>query len=131
MEVPQIFPTSISLEDAREAIKGSSEFFEKNENDTVVFSYKYCTQRTFPSLENYTGRELYLQQVKRYNSIYLPLFLIFSFRECRGIIFNRETGQVIARRYHKFFNIGGMLSLIFQMVNLIFHRITRNKSREN
>jgi RNA ligase len=27
-------------------------------------------------------------------------------RECRGLIFNAETGEVISRRLHKFFNIG-------------------------
>ena len=27
-------------------------------------------------------------------------------RELRGIVFNNETGAVIARRYHKFFNVG-------------------------
>lgn len=27
-------------------------------------------------------------------------------RELRGIVFNSETGAVIARRYHKFFNVG-------------------------
>ena len=27
-------------------------------------------------------------------------------RECRGMIFNTATGEVIARRYHKFFNVG-------------------------
>jgi hypothetical protein len=26
-------------------------------------------------------------------------------RECRGIIFHAETGALLARRYHKFFNV--------------------------
>lgn len=61
----ELFPVGITLEDAREAIKGCIEFFEKHENDTIIFSYKFCTHRTFPSLELFTGRELLLQQVKR------------------------------------------------------------------
>lgn len=33
-------------------------------------------------------------------------FLNLHIRECRGLIFNKETGKVVARRLHKFFNIG-------------------------
>jgi hypothetical protein len=29
-------------------------------------------------------------------------------RECRGVIFHGETGQLLARRLHKFFNINEM-----------------------
>lgn len=29
-------------------------------------------------------------------------------RECRGIIFHKETGNLVARRLHKFFNINEM-----------------------
>jgi hypothetical protein len=65
MESENPFATGITLEDAREAIRGCPEFFEKLENDTIVFSYKYCTQRTFPSLELFAGRDLHLQKVKR------------------------------------------------------------------
>jgi hypothetical protein len=31
-----------------------------------------------------------------------------SGRECRGIIFHKATGQMLARRLHKFFNINEM-----------------------
>lgn len=65
MEKTELFPLDINLDDAREAIKGCIEFFEKHENDTIIFSYKFCTHKTFPSLEQFTGRELLLQQVKR------------------------------------------------------------------
>lgn len=27
-------------------------------------------------------------------------------RECRGLLFHKDTGELLARRYHKFFNIG-------------------------
>jgi RNA ligase len=27
------------------------------------------------------------------------------YRECRGIIFHKETGKIISRRFHKFFNL--------------------------
>lgn len=27
-------------------------------------------------------------------------------RECRGLIFDAQTGKLLSRRFHKFFNIG-------------------------
>ena len=34
-------------------------------------------------------------------------------RECRGLMFNRETGKIISRRFHKFFN-GSLLIFLSQ-----------------
>jgi RNA ligase len=39
-------------------------------------------------------------------------------RECRGLIFNTKTGQIISRPYHKFFNVGEKEETQLNKVNL-------------
>lgn len=39
-------------------------------------------------------------------------------RECRGLIFNTETGKLISRPYHKFFNVGEREETAINKVNL-------------
>jgi RNA ligase len=39
-------------------------------------------------------------------------------RECRGLIFNNETGKLISRPYHKFFNVGEKEETQLHKVNL-------------
>lgn len=41
-------------------------------------------------------------------------------RECRGIAFNTETGKLVSRPFHKFFNVGETEHLTFE--HLGFHR---------
>lgn len=41
-------------------------------------------------------------------------------RECRGIAFNTETGKLVSRPFHKFFNVGENEHLTFE--HLGFHR---------
>jgi RNA ligase len=39
-------------------------------------------------------------------------------RECRGLIFDTETGKIISRPYHKFFNVGEREETAINKVNL-------------
>jgi RNA ligase len=39
-------------------------------------------------------------------------------RECRGLIFDTETGQIISRPYHKFFNVGEREETAINKINL-------------
>lgn len=43
-----LFPVDISLEDCREAIRGRTEFVEKQQGNLIIFNYQWCTKRTFP-----------------------------------------------------------------------------------
>jgi RNA ligase len=57
-----------------------------------VINYDFCYGATFPSPSQETD-----PNISR---------LLLIRRECRGLIFDKDTGKVLARRFHKFFNIG-------------------------
>jgi hypothetical protein len=65
-------------------------FAERNIGEGyIVFDYVVNVPGLFPDL---TGDETIDRETK-------------LVRECRGLIFDEKTGQVIARGYHKFFNV--------------------------
>lgn len=69
MEVSSPYPQNIDIEDVRECIKNCPEFFEKEEDDLIIFNYRYCNHLTFPSLEGVDcEREKLLRLLKRYTS---------------------------------------------------------------
>ena len=94
MEQPRVdFPDFdvLGLEDVREAISGVEEFKESKHGDIIFFNYRWCNQATFPCLsqaKNERERQLFLLR-----------------RECRGLAFTSD-GKIVARRFHKFFNVG-------------------------
>ena len=90
-----MFPKNIKLEDVRESIKGRNEFREMVTKDHIVFTYflgQSEDDNMFPDPSTAPDeRTEYLWKVRR---------------ECRGIVFNKDTEKIISRRFHKFFNIG-------------------------
>lgn len=86
------FPSDLTLEEVLEAIKGVKGFVVIDKGDHVIIIYVLVTEDTFPPLENANDPKT--------QRIYQIL------RECRGIVFSKVTGQVISRRFHKFFNVG-------------------------
>ncbi|KAL6079687.1 hypothetical protein QOT17_000802 [Balamuthia mandrillaris] len=91
-KVNGLFPVDITLEEARRAIVGFPGFTESRKDDVIIFNYDFCFKTTFPDPNTAEDAETaYLRRVRR---------------ECRGLIFSVETGEVIARRLHKFFNVG-------------------------
>lgn len=78
------FPVIRTIDDVLPAIKDSPEFIVCDKEDYVVINYAVHLPESFPPVET-TNDAIR--------------------RECRGIVFNRH-GEIIARRYHKFFNIG-------------------------
>lgn len=81
------FPKITHLSEVLEAIQGRDEFVVKvdQENGYTVVNYLVNFEDTFPPV------------VDRRTAL---------LRECRGITFDTETGKVLARKYHKFFNLG-------------------------
>lgn len=79
------FPRITDIEQVREAIKGKDEFIEADKGPYIVFNYLVNFEDTFPPVVDEKTAIL---------------------RECRGLIFDKVTGKVISRRYHKFFNLG-------------------------
>jgi len=87
-----IFPVIDSIEDIREAIRGNKAFTETSIEDYVAFNYRFGHIETFPNPD-----EDSLDARTRHNYLLR--------RECRGILFDRETGALLARPLHKFFNV--------------------------
>lgn len=81
------FPKITHLSEILEAIEGRDEFVVKvdQEHGYTVVNYLVNFEDTFPPV---TDRRTAL------------------LRECRGITFDTATGKVLARKYHKFFNLG-------------------------
>jgi T4 RnlA family RNA ligase len=81
------FPHITHIDQVLAAIAGRDEFVVKvdADNDYTVVNYLVNFEDTFPPVIDERTAIL---------------------RECRGITFRTSTGQVIARKYHKFFNLG-------------------------
>jgi len=80
------FPEIKTIDDVLPHIRGRDEFIVAERPHFVFVNYLVVTPSTFAWNENDT-----LGSAIR--------------RECRGLIFNKD-GTILARRYHKFFNLG-------------------------
>lgn len=89
VQKPQ-FPIITHIDQALEAIKGREEFIIADKGDYIVIDYAVAFPDTFGCLLNASDEEV--QQ-------------ILMRRELRGIKFEKETGAVLARGFHKFFNL--------------------------
>jgi RNA ligase len=86
------FPENLTLEECRAAVKGQKEFRETLKDDLLILNYDYCYNGSFPDpAEESDPQKAHLLRVRR---------------ECRGLIFDRESHKLLSRRLHKFFNIG-------------------------
>eukprot|EP01127_Copromyxa_protea_P022600 TRINITY_DN8192_c0_g1_i1.p1 TRINITY_DN8192_c0_g1~~TRINITY_DN8192_c0_g1_i1.p1 ORF type:complete len:445 (+),score=96.80 TRINITY_DN8192_c0_g1_i1:55-1389(+) len=86
-----IFVQNIDISDVREAIAGRDDFREVRYSDHSVFVYFLgLAKDIFPDPNTAPDQRTKLMWQLR--------------RECRGLVFDNE-GKVIARRFHKFFNV--------------------------
>lgn len=92
------FPYIDNIEQVREAIKGRDEFIESDKGDHIIFNYLVNFADTFPPVLEKSSKMVAFAP-DYYNETAAIL------RECRGFIFDKESGKPIARRYHKFFNL--------------------------
>ena len=79
------FPEIKTIDDVLSAIIGRDEFIVAEKDGYTSITYHVNTPETFGDISD-------------------PLSLIR--RECRGILFDSTTKQIIRRPYHKFFNLG-------------------------
>ena len=79
------FPENITLSEVRDIIKDNHNFILADKGDYIVANYVRSGNDTHPPV------------VDRATAI---------LRELRGLIFDSATGEVISRRYQKFFNLG-------------------------
>lgn len=99
------FPHINDLSEVLEAVKGRDEFVVKRDeaNRLVIVNYAVNFEDTFPPV---TDRRTAL------------------LRECRGITFDMDSGRVIARKFHKFFNLNERAETLVERVDFTQpHRI--------
>jgi RNA ligase len=94
------FPIIRNINDVLPAIEGRHEFVVANKGSYTVINYNVMMADTFPDVildpDPYDiAAGLYEQY--DYNAAIR--------RECRGIIFDTATGDIIRRPFHKFFNV--------------------------
>jgi len=87
----ELFPSNLTIEECREATKGFPGFRVQEKADYLTFNYDFAFRESFPDPKKCNNaKEARLLSIRR---------------ECRGLIFNKETGVILSRRFHKFFNI--------------------------
>lgn len=100
----RVFAEVEHVDQLRAAIRGCTYFDERRVDDYVVFNYKMGHADTFPNpalAPDPTTREHWLLR-----------------RECRGIVFHAETGALLARRFHKFFNVNELDETLPEEIDL-------------
>lgn len=91
------FPVIKNINDVLPAIKDCGEFIVAQKDGYTVLNYVVSMPDTFPST-NPAGGSAKDRAEKR---------LVAALRrECRGMIFCSENGDILRRPYHKFFNVG-------------------------
>jgi RNA ligase len=89
------FPEIRSLDDVLPHIEGAKEFIHAVKDGYSVVNYAVSTPETFGDPQTLTGRIR---------------------RECRGLIFS-ENGEILARRFHKFFNVNEREETLFSAID--------------
>ena len=83
------FPYIGGLSDVLPAIEGRDEFVVAEKEGYTVINYNVMMEDTFPKV-HFDDCEWETAKIRR---------------ECRGIIFDSKTGDIIRRPFHKFFNV--------------------------
>lgn len=88
------FPQATHIDAYLAAIEGYDEFVAKRDPDSglIILNYVFAQQRTFEDPLSFEDPQAQLNAALR--------------RECRGIEFDMETGDLVTRKFAKFFNIG-------------------------
>ncbi len=96
------FPNIHNIDDVLWAIKDSPEFIVAEKDGYQVINYVVAGHDTFPDVQppvkDEGGLPSYLDSFVEHVGAIVR-------RECRGLVFDSETGELINRRYHKFFNV--------------------------
>lgn len=82
------FPDINHIDDVIPHIEDRPEFKVMDKGWYTVINYMVAFEDTFSLIRHRTHYNMWMR------------------RECRGLIFNTATGELISRPYHKFFNVG-------------------------
>lgn len=105
------FPYIKNISDILPAIQDAPEFAVTVKDGYTVINYHVSTPTTFPEVVPPTKDEVItLNTLREIPAALLTVASDFNThaalrRECRGIIFCNETGEILSRPYHKFFNV--------------------------
>ena len=88
------FPVIKHIDEVLPAIEGRDEFIVAKKDGYQVVNYAVMMEDSFPPVQTAGGSAKMREEASRNKSI---------LRECRGLVFDLE-GNLINRRYHKFFN---------------------------
>lgn len=96
------FPRIYDIDDVLCAIEGSPEFIVAEKDGYKVVNYVVATHETFPDVKTVglTNGDITHEGIFETEADYIAALR----RECRGLVFALE-GNLINRRYHKFFNV--------------------------
>lgn len=99
------FPRITHIDDVLPHVKDNPSFVVADKGSYIVINYYSLVGDPFGSIQASSQAEFFF-----------PEDLIR--RECRGIIFDKATGRIISRRYHKFFNINEREETLVKRIDL-------------
>ena len=94
------FPEINHIDDVIPHIEDRPEFKVMNKGWYTVINYMVAFEDTFSLIRERSHYNMWVR------------------RECRGLIFNTATGELISRPYHKFFNVGEREETSINKINL-------------
>jgi RNA ligase len=111
------FPTIYNISDVLPAIKGRDEFVVAEKEGYTVINYNVMMADTFPDVYSDAGVAGCVLQ----SGVCIPKWYNKAAvirRECRGIIFDSKTGEILRRPFHKFFNVNEREETQDHVINL-------------
>lgn len=107
------FPVIRNISDVLPAIADTPEFGVTVKDGYTVINYKVQSEDMFPGIPELKNSPSWDTSVEKMDHYFATVR-----RECRGIIFDTETGNIIRRPFHKFFNVGEREETLERNVNL-------------
>lgn len=101
------FPQITHINEVLPAIAGRDEFIVVQKDGYQVVNYAVMMEDSFPPVFTAGGSAKMREEATRHKSI---------LRECRGLVFDLD-GNLINRRYHKFFNVNEREETRFEKVD--------------
>lgn len=87
------FPFIDNISDVLWAIRDRDEFVVAEKDGYTVINYNVMMSDTFPEFD------------EQFGNLNMANLIATMRRECRGIIFDTATGDILRRPFHKFFNV--------------------------
>ena len=111
------FPLIRNISDVLPAIAGRDEFIVAEKEGYTVINYNVMFEDTFPDVMIPVRFEMHGKLLD-----FMPTEIEDDHaairRECRGIIFDSKTGDIIRRPFHKFFNVNEREETLDRRVDL-------------